>query len=464
MRSAFAAAAVAFTFATASPAAPPTDVPGAFAILAPGVSLLRGAFAPGTQPDGNTVVLRGPEGLVVIDTGRHAEHTQKIIDYARAAGVPVTAVINTHWHLDHVGGNPRLRGAFPGLRVYASGAIRGAATGFLASYRNDLETAIAKASGETERAPLRAELALVDAGPALFPDETITAPGERTLAGRALHVGLEGPAATAGDVWVLDRSTGVLVAGDLVTLPAPFLDTACPEGWKGALARLSTVDFALLVPGHGPAMTRAQFAAYRTAFDGLLACAASGRAKDDCVAGWVAQAGPLVPGDQAPLARSLVGYYLDHHLRDAAGVAGLCAAAAPASPEDLREQVRHTEIAFAKTMADRDHAAFVRFLAPDTVWLGRTVLRGSEAVAVGWKRLYEGPQAPFSWEPERVEVNDSGTLAISTGPVRDPAGNRVGTYNSIWRREPDGSWRIIFDGGCPPCPCPPATPAASPKP
>ena len=128
--------------------------------------------------------------------------------------------------------------------------------------------------------------------------------------------------------------------------------------------------------------------------------------------------------------------------------------------EELKEQVRKTEIAFAKTMADRDHAAFTKFLADDTIWLGRSVMRGSHQVAESWKRLYEGKEAPFSWEPERVEVNDAGTLGISTGPVRDPAGKRVGTYNSIWRRSKDGKWSIIFDNGCPPCDCAAPSPPA----
>jgi len=147
-------------------------------------------------------------------------------------------------------------------------------------------------------------------------------------------------------------------------------------------------------------------------------------------------------------------------VRTACGIAlalGMAVASAMAETnEALREQVRQTEIAFAKTMADRDHAAFTSFLAEDTVWLGRTVLRGKQQVADGWKRFYEGKEAPFSWEPERVEVNDSGALGISTGPVHDPAGKRIGTYNSIWRRGPDGKWTIIFDNGCPPCDCPPA--------
>ena len=122
---------------------------------------------------------------------------------------------------------------------------------------------------------------------------------------------------------------------------------------------------------------------------------------------------------------------------------------------DLQQQVRDAERAFAKTMADRDHTAFTTFLASDAIFLGpKEALRGREAVAAGWKRFFEGKQAPFAWAPERVEVIDSGTLAISTGPVTDPAsGKRVGTFTTTWRREPDGTWRVVLDSGCPPCDC-----------
>jgi ketosteroid isomerase-like protein len=114
--------------------------------------------------------------------------------------------------------------------------------------------------------------------------------------------------------------------------------------------------------------------------------------------------------------------------------------------------VRQTETAFAKTMADRDHAAFASFLATETVFFGRGVLRGKAAVADAWKSsTREG--APFSWAPDSVEVLDSGELGMTSGPVFDPAGKRVGTFNSVWRKEKDGKWRIIFDNGCPRCDC-----------
>lgn len=142
----------------------------------------------------------------------------------------------------------------------------------------------------------------------------------------------------------------------------------------------------------------------------------------------------------------------------AASAALLAATAAPSSPRDVddaQQQVMATERAFAKTMADRDHAAFAAFLAKEAVFFsGEKPLHGSETVAAWWKRYYEKPTAPFSWEPEQVEVLESGTLALSSGPVRDPSGNLVGTFTSIWRRE-DGRWRIVFDKGNPVCPATP---------
>jgi len=116
----------------------------------------------------------------------------------------------------------------------------------------------------------------------------------------------------------------------------------------------------------------------------------------------------------------------------------------------LEKQVADTERAFAKTMADRDHAAFTTFLSDETVFFsGPEPLRGKTAVANWWKRFYEKPAAPFSWKPDRVEALDSGTLALSTGPVFDPAGKCIGRFTSIWRQEAPGTWRIIFDKGGP---------------
>jgi ketosteroid isomerase-like protein len=136
--------------------------------------------------------------------------------------------------------------------------------------------------------------------------------------------------------------------------------------------------------------------------------------------------------------------------------------AALESPDELAAQVRAAETAFARSMAERDLEAFASHVAEDAVFFGGNgVLRGRVAVVAGWKPLYDGPKAPFSWKPEQVEVLDSGTLAHSSGPVLNPEGKQVGTFNSIWRREADGTWKVVFDKGCQVCNC--ATPPEAPK-
>jgi len=123
-----------------------------------------------------------------------------------------------------------------------------------------------------------------------------------------------------------------------------------------------------------------------------------------------------------------------------------------AANRDLREEVRASERAFAKTMADRDFKAFGGYIADEGVFFGRKgPLRGREAVTAAWKPFFDAKDAPFSWSPETVEVLDSGTLALSSGPVHDPQGNLIGTFSTIWRHEPDGAWRVVFDKGCPVC-------------
>ncbi len=125
--------------------------------------------------------------------------------------------------------------------------------------------------------------------------------------------------------------------------------------------------------------------------------------------------------------------------------------AAVAQDDARARPVADAERAFARSMADRDHAAFTSFLSEQAIFFGSRgqVHRGKASVAAAWKPFLEGPAAPFSWEPDQVQVLADGTLALSTGPVRDPSGKQFSRFNSIWRQEAPGQWRIVFDKGQP---------------
>jgi len=163
-------------------------------------------------------------------------------------------------------------------------------------------------------AEIRGDFAAMDDRADLIPTDPVKKSGRRNVGGRPLDVHLAPYAATEGDVWVYDPKTKTVFSGDLVTAFAPFLDTACVNGWKRALAEIDGVPFTTLIPGHGEVMNRTQFRQWRTAFINFVDCRAS---KDDCIADWKRDAAPfLVPlGDQK--IDGLLGYYLDSRLRGA---------------------------------------------------------------------------------------------------------------------------------------------------
>ena len=130
------------------------------------------------------------------------------------------------------------------------------------------------------------------------------------------------------------------------------------------------------------------------------------------------------------------------------------ASSARVSHEDLKKQVADSERAFAATMKARDFEGFTRFVADEAIFMsGEGALRGTPAVAQAWRKYYDKPEAPFSWEPEEVEVVESGTLAYSGGPIYDRSGKKIGRFNSIWRLEAPGKWRVVFDRGSDFCEC-----------
>jgi len=288
--------------------------------------LIAGAFPKDQQPDGNSVVLTAPQGLIVVDTGRHTSHTQQIVDFAHSQNRPVVAIVNTHWHLDHVGGNVMLREQYPDVRVYASDALQGALQGFLKNYREQLEQAISQAKEGQDVTAWRNEVRLIDSGAKLAPDQTIEDTSTLAIAGRSLTLHLERGAATAGDIWVEDPQTHIVLSGDLVTLPGPFLDTACPQRWDASLKRIADVSFSKLIPGHGRPMTPQDFATWRKAYSALLACAASTQATQACAQQWIDNTGELLDADDRTRVAPMLDYYMQAVLRAKSPRPAYCAA------------------------------------------------------------------------------------------------------------------------------------------
>jgi glyoxylase-like metal-dependent hydrolase (beta-lactamase superfamily II) len=282
----------------------------------PEPSVIAGAFPTDRGPDGNSIILAAPRGLIVVDTGRHTEHQDKLLAFAKQAGAPIAAIINTHWHLDHSGGNAELRAVYPGAELIATRAVEGALVGFFPKGRAQGAALIASGKATPQQIEdIKLGRQAIDDTRNLLPSRPIAQSGAVDVAGRTLDLRVAPFAATEADLWIYDAATRTVIAGDLVVDEVPFFDSGCPEGWRAALGQIAATPFVRLIPGHGAAMTRDAFAHWRAAFDALLDCAASTAEAATCVAGWRTGAAEFIPaGDEARI-DEYATYYLTEILR-----------------------------------------------------------------------------------------------------------------------------------------------------
>lgn len=123
---------------------------------------------------------------------------------------------------------------------------------------------------------------------------------------------------------------------------------------------------------------------------------------------------------------------------------------------DVANDVRCQEIGFSKSAEQRDMNAFRAFIDADARFVSNSTLRGVDNIVEAWSVFFADDGPTIKWRPQIVEVLENGRLALSRGPYRvnskDAEGNPVenwGTFNSVWRLNDDGQWRVVFDAGSP---------------
>ena len=142
------------------------------------------------------------------------------------------------------------------------------------------------------------------------------------------------------------------------------------------------------------------------------------------------------------------------------GLPAVAAAQAPAPPvtvhNDTECEVWARELGFARSVATHDAAAFAAFLHPQAAFnTGHPApTRGRDAIARDWVDVIAGKGLELSWYPTRVTVGGRGDIAWSSGPAlferpqADPGRRHsIGQYQSVWQRDGDGVWRVVFDHG-----------------
>jgi len=282
----------------------------------PDYYLVPGSVPMDKGPDGNSIFLDAPDGLILVDTGRHPEHAEKLLSYAKVRERPIAAIVNTHWHLDHTTGNLDIRQAYPKAQVYATTAIEGALTGFLARGSEESQKRLADPNTPADqKAQILRARSRIDNPDSLRPTVPVMQSATMKIAGRKLDVHVAPFAATEADLWLYDPKTKLAIVGDLVVDIVPFMDTACPDGWKKALEEVEATPFVTLIPGHGAPMDRAQFTQWKAAFDHFVDCGHSTRLKEECVADWKRDAAPFIDNEHSGYVIEAAKYYLDTRLR-----------------------------------------------------------------------------------------------------------------------------------------------------
>ena len=206
--------------------------------LKPGLFLITGGGA-------NTLVRVTSEGLVVIDTKNPGdENYSRVMEEIRSvSNLPVTYVLNTQHHPDHVGNNQKFLDA--GAQVVALEALK--------SYMGS--------DPRTKDIPGR-------------PTNTFAKDYSLKVGGAEVQAHFYGRGHTGDDTMVYFPDARVVMVSDQITDGTPIVDFAnggSAVGWTGILDGVLSLDFDMAIPGRGEPKSRADVQAYRTKFAALVA-------------------------------------------------------------------------------------------------------------------------------------------------------------------------------------------------
>ena len=266
----------------------------------------------GAGGDSNAGAIETPHGLIVIDAQQNRALGEKFRSALKTSfAAPVRALVDTHFHLDHVAGNV----AFADVPIVAHertlralehelgpmNAAGATVTDTLTKIRmffgGNFEELVP--DGERgwfiERVGGAAPLTIVP------PSEVFADRMEFRLAGDSVRIDYWGPAHCDGDVVIHLKNAGVVFMGDLFFHGRfPWFGDCDLDGWIAALDRVLRMDAVSIVPGHGQPASLKELADFRT-----LLAAVRGKVDAAIKAGWSedAAARDIVLADYAAMQR-----------------------------------------------------------------------------------------------------------------------------------------------------------------
>jgi cyclase len=241
--------------------------------LAEGIYEIRHPDAPDTFPQSNTTVIIGEKSVLVVDSCLLPSTTRQDIDQIRQwTSKPVTYLLNTHWHFDHTLGNAAYAAAFPLVQIIAQTATQKTIADFnpgaVTRYPSRAERfkKVLDSGKNPDGTPLTAadrldyERSLTGLGPVvaefknvaqLVPNVSFDHELDIDLGNRLVEIKHLGRGNTAGDTLVYLPKEKILVTGDLLDHPVPYMFGGFPVDFVNTLRAMSQLDAETIVPGHG---------------------------------------------------------------------------------------------------------------------------------------------------------------------------------------------------------------------
>jgi cyclase len=241
--------------------------------LGEGVYEIRHPDAPDGFPQGNTTVIIGERGVLVVDSCFLPSSARMDVEEIQTwTDRPVTYLVNTHWHFDHTMGNATYLAAFPSIQIIAQKEtqklIAEVNPGALPRYperKEKTEKALATGkksdgspltAGERKRyekrlAGLTPTLEELKSAVQLTPNVSFDRELNIDLGHRPVQIRFLGRGHTAGDTVIYLPNEKILVSGDLLVHPVPYLFGDISIDHANTLQLISQLDVETIVPGHG---------------------------------------------------------------------------------------------------------------------------------------------------------------------------------------------------------------------
>ena len=112
------------------------------------------------------------------------------------------------------------------------------------------------------------------------------------------------------------------------------------------------------------------------------------------------------------------------------------------------------ETRFAKDVLAKGGAGFAEWFADDGVALGNGKAPMTGKVAIAKSANWKPEQYQLTWTPTDAVMSPQGDMGYTWGHFegrsKDARGNPVltsGRYITIWRKQPDGNWKVVLDAG-----------------